>query len=82
MTKTYDAVVKEGKIFLNEPTDLPDGTNLELVEKKPSHQPLIKQIQQEKLASLISRNTLLSLTLGQLKVKQKKSPIYIAECIM
>ncbi|MFV2015344.1 MAG: DEAD/DEAH box helicase, partial [Candidatus Heimdallarchaeota archaeon] len=44
MTKSYRAVVKQGKIFLNEPTDLPEGTYIQLVETESSYQPLIQQI--------------------------------------
>lgn len=43
-------MVKEGKIFLNEPTDLPEGTNIQLVEKKSPFQPLTQQIEDEKIA--------------------------------
>ena len=31
-------MVKEGKIFLNEPTDLPEGTEIQLVEKTSTNQ--------------------------------------------
>ncbi|MHA2091523.1 MAG: DEAD/DEAH box helicase [Candidatus Kariarchaeaceae archaeon] len=43
MKKSYTALVKEGKIFLNEPTDLPEGTKVQLFEERVSHT-LIEQI--------------------------------------
>ena len=46
LTKSYSAVVKEGKIFLNEPTDLPEGTEIQLVEKISPHQLLTEQTTQ------------------------------------
>jgi ATP-dependent RNA helicase RhlE len=40
-------MVKEGKIFLNEPTDLPEGTTIQLFEKTTPHHSLIEQIAKE-----------------------------------
>lgn len=44
---SYTAVVKDGKLFLNETTDLPEGTYIQLIETKVKHQPLISQIEKE-----------------------------------
>ncbi len=51
LKKYYTAVVKDGKIFLNESTDLPEGTNIQLVEKKSFYQPLTEQIEEENIKS-------------------------------
>jgi ATP-dependent RNA helicase RhlE len=48
LKKSYTAVVKEGKLFLNETTDLPEGTSIQLIEVKSSHQLLISQIENDK----------------------------------